>query len=119
MKKFTPLLMLILSLLFLTSCNSTQALSPTQNKTLHNLTRPAEKKEAGIMQRSLDNWLEKDWTPTVEKNAAIKKINENKERNFTLQEYVDKVAAYAGDDNETTNTSHSEEMNVLPAIGAH
>ena len=69
------------------------------------------------MQQSLDNWLKNDWTPTVEKDEKIKEINEDKERSFTLQEYVDKAVIYSNESNSSTEKSHVEEMKSLPAIG--
>ena len=69
------------------------------------------------MQKSLDNWLQTDWTPTVEKNETIKKMDENKSRNFTIQEYVDKAGAYIKNKPASDKPSMKEQMDKLPVIG--
>ncbi len=117
MNKLILLSITTLSILSLTSCNSSNGVSPSQNKAVNGVTQATTYKEDGAMQQSLDNWLNKEWTPTVEKDETIKKINQDKSRNFTLQEYVDKAVVYSKEDNSSTEKSHSEEMNSLPVIG--
>ncbi len=117
MNKLALLTITTFSILSLTSCNSSNDVSPSQNKALNGVTQATTYKEDGAMQKSLDNWLNKEWTPTVEKDEKIKKINKDKNRNFTLQEYVDKAAVYSKEDNSSTGRSHLKEMNSLPVIG--
>lgn len=91
------------------------------------------------MQNSLDNWLKDEWTPTVEQDSNIQKkymkeevvvegetnttksqevkYTEDKERAFTLQEYVDKAVAYQKAKPNDENSSHVKQMESLPAIG--
>ena len=44
-------------------------------------------------------------------------MNQDKNRSFTLQEYVDKAAVYAKEHNSSTENSHSEKMKSMPVIG--
>jgi len=79
------------------------------------------------MQKSLDSWLKTAWTPTVEKDAKVqqkymkpvdsKKYEEDKQRGFTLQEYVDKAGAYMKARPNDYNTSHAHKMESMPVIG--
>lgn len=117
MNKYTQLTITTFSLLFFTSCSSSNEVSPSQNKALKSVTQATTAKEDGAMQKSLDSWLNKEWTPRVEKDATIKKVNEDKERNFTIQEYIDKAVVFSREDNSSTGKSHKEEMNSLPVIG--
>lgn len=91
--------------------------TPTQNKELNSVSPTNQTKKDGAMQKSLDTWLEKDWTPTVEKNETIKKVNEDKDRNFTLQEYVDKAGAYLKNKPKSDEPSMKEKMDKMPVIG--
>ncbi|WP_345979445.1 hypothetical protein [Sulfurimonas sp. HSL3-2] len=91
--------------------------APTQNKALNSVSPTNQEKKDGAMQKSLDNWLEKEWTPTVEQNETIKKMNEDKNRNFTLQEYVDKAGAYIKNKPKSDEPSMKEKMDTMPVIG--
>ena len=91
--------------------------SPTQNKALNNVSPTNQEKKDGAMQKSLDTWLEKEWTPTVHKDEEMKKIDENKSRDFTLQEYVDKAGAYIKNKPKSDEPSMKEKMDAMPAIG--
>lgn len=84
-----------------------QAVSPSQTAT----------SEGGVMQKKLDTWVEKEWTPAVETNESIKAMNEDEERPFTLQEYVDKAAVYMENKPESDKPSHSQQLEELPVIG--
>ncbi|MBU0631160.1 hypothetical protein KKA17_00800 [bacterium] len=94
-----------------------EIITPTKNKELNTISPSHQDKEDGKMQKSLDNWLENDWTPTVEKNETIKKMDENESRNFTLQEYVDKVGAYIKNKPKSNEPSMKEKMDKMPVIG--
>lgn len=91
--------------------------APTQNKVLNSVSPTNQEKKDGAMQKSLDTWLEKEWTPTVEQNETIKKMNEDKNRNFTLQEYVDKAGAYIKNKPKSDEPSMKEKMDTMPVIG--
>ena len=91
------------------------------------------------MQKSLDSWLKNDWEPTVSKDKEIQKkyMQEKKEtktktsaketqkahfvdkknKNFTLQEYVDKASAYMKAKPNDYNSSHVKKVESLPVIG--
>lgn len=94
-----------------------QVASPTKNEALNKVSPINQNRQDGAMQKSLDNWLETDWTPTIQKDEAIKKVNENKSRNFTLQEYVDKAIAYSKNKPDSNESSGIQNMNKLPVIG--
>jgi hypothetical protein len=104
--------------LSISACSTAQSPTPSKNEALLSVTSGKEKKKEGAMQKALDNWLEKEWTPTVEKDEEIKKVNEDEKRAFTLQEYVDKAEVYSDSKaKDKESTSHAEEMNRLPGIG--
>ncbi|WP_457745361.1 hypothetical protein [Sulfurimonas sp.] len=86
------------------------------------------------MQKALDQWLQKEWTPTVEKDSTIQKkymqekiikkdkgeekvFIEKKSRNFTLQEYVDKISVYMQAKPSDYNSSNTHKLEQLPVIG--
>jgi hypothetical protein len=127
--------------LVLSNCSSSKVeVTPSQNSELNKISKSnASRKKPGAMQRSLDSWLKDDWEPTVSKDKKIQqkymqeeKIDtkkkessttkkkhyvEKKDKNFTLQEYVDKASAYM-----EAKPTHKEESNVkkmesLPVIG--
>lgn len=108
MYKLTLLTITTFSMLSLTSCSSSNGVSPFQKKALNDITQASAKKEDGAMQKSLDKWLNEEWTPTIEKDEAIKEINQDKGRNFTLQEYVDKIVVYRRENNSSVENFHSE-----------
>ncbi|WP_345992415.1 hypothetical protein [Sulfurimonas sp. HSL-1716] len=94
-----------------------EIVTPSQNKELNAVSPTHQNKKDGVMQKSLDAWIEKEWTPTVDKNETIKKMDENESRNFTLQEYVDKVGAYIKNKPKSNEPSMKEKMDKLPVIG--
>ena len=84
------------------------------------------------MQKSLDSWLHNDWEPTVSKDKEIQKKYMKKEkvveskssktsvkedRNFTLQEYVDKASAYMKAKPNDYNSSNVHKLESMPVIG--
>ena len=99
------------------SVKTEETVSPTKNEALSKVSPLNQDRKDGAMQKSLDHWLETDWTPTVDKNETIKKIDENKSRNFTLQEYVDKAATYIKNKPDSNESSGVEKMSKLPVIG--
>lgn len=107
----------IITLLFLTSCSKVGGANPSQNEALKSISGVQEKKESGSMQKSLDSWLEKTWTPSIQKDENMKKIDENKERDFKLQEYVDKMNIYNKENNSSSDNSHAKKLDSLPVIG--
>ena len=91
--------------------------APTKNEALNKVSPSNQEKKDGAMQKSLDNWLEKVWTPTVQKDEKVKKIDANESRNFTLQEYVDKAVAYSKNKPDSNETSMKDKMDKMPVIG--
>jgi len=80
------------------------------------------KKEKGILQKSLDNWMEEEWNPSFEGNATQAARDENASHNFTLQHYYDKSQIYLEKQEEKKagiedEPAHYEKMNQLPVIG--
>ena len=124
MKTITLASATILTILSLSSCSSKVETPPSQNAALKEVS-PNGKDKSGAMQNSLDSWLITDWTPTIEKdeeiNTKYKKTEQNsteiKERNFTLQEYVDKAGVYLKSSPKSHETSHVKAVESLPVIG--
>jgi hypothetical protein len=107
-----------ISILSLSSCSSNSSVAPSRNEALNSVTNStAEKNNKGSMQKSLDIWLKNEWTPKVEKDEAIKAKNQDKDRDFKLQEYVDKSEVYMRESNSTTKDSHYKRMESMPVIG--
>lgn len=118
MKNLTTVTFVVFALLSLSSCSSSQTVNPSQNKALNSVSASNQGTEVkGAMQNSLDNWLEKEWTPTVEKNETIKTKNEDKGRDFKIQEYVEKIEVYKKESNSSVEESHLKKINTLPVIG--
>jgi len=92
--------------------------NPSQNSALNTISPTQRNNDGnGLLQKKADNFIENDWTPTVEKNSSIKATNEDKERPFTIQEYVDKAGVYLDAQPDSNKTSHKEKMDQLPGIG--
>jgi len=140
MKHITTILTLQIFILTLSGCGYTADVSPSQNTELKKVTPSQNCKKShncekkGYMQRALDEWLEEEWTPTVEKDEAIQKkymevktikkadkeekvLIEKKDRDFTLQEYVDKASAYMKAHPADHENSHVKKVESLPVIG--
>jgi len=120
MKKLNILIIAALTTLSTTGCTTTKVGNPSQNSALNSVTSSGKNQKSGAMQNSLDSWLKDDWTPSVEKDEKIKAKYQDENRDFTLQEYVDKSEAYVKDKNTTTynkENSHSERMKSMPVIG--
>jgi hypothetical protein len=52
----------------------------------------------------------------LSKNSEVKYV-EKSDRNFTLQEYVDKAGAYMEDKEPTSGTSNVKKLESMPVIG--
>ena len=94
-----------------------EPVSPTKNKALTKVSPLNDGRADGTVQKSLDSWLETVWTPSVDKNETIKKIDENTSRNFTIQEYIDKAGVYIKNQPKSNEPSGVENLSKLPAIG--
>jgi len=141
MKQLIIISNLLLLAFVLSNCSSSSAkVTPSQNTALNSISNSnAGTKKEGAMQKSLDSWLKNDWEPTVSKDKEIQKkymqekkeaksktsAKENqkshfvdkKDKNFTLQEYVDKASAYMRAKPNDYNSSHVKKVESLPVIG--
>jgi hypothetical protein len=141
MKQKNIITVTLLSLLVgVSGCTSSTNVSPQENKELNNVSSTTTNKKPGLMQTTLDGWLKDDWTPTVEKDPEIKKkymkkrvvkkgenntteeiveykYTETEDRNFTLQEYVDKAVAYQKAHPNDYNNSNVKKLESMPVIG--
>ena len=64
----------MLTFSFLTGCASENVTPPSQNNALNSISNSnAAKEKKGIMQESLDSWLQDDWLPTIQKDKNIRK----------------------------------------------
>ena len=112
------IIMTMLLLFFFTSCSKVKGANPSQNEALNSVAGNTKNKEDGFMQKALDSWLENEWTPATQKNEEIKKIDKDENRNFTLQEYINKMELYNKDKNSTqTDESHIKRIDSMPVIG--
>ncbi len=148
MKKTIITLTFTISTLFLlNSCSSKVNISPSQNSALNSISNSGGKAKAGYMQKSMDSWIQNDWTPEVSQNKEIQKkymkkvedstiheeiekqdanklqtpdvnvqYKEDENRNFTLQEYVDKAAVY-GKSHPADEKSNVKKLESMPVIG--
>ncbi len=122
--------------ILLSGCATNAPVAPSQNSDLNKISNSGGKEKPGLMQKSLDSWLKNEWTPTVNKDKKIqkkylKKENtnssdtngtkekyvEDKERNFTLQEYVDKASAYMKAHPSDDKESNVQKLENMPVIG--
>ncbi len=91
---------------------------PSQNPGLQRVSpMPVAASEGGTMQESLDQWTKEEWTPITEQDEKIKAMNEDEDRPFTIQEYVDKAMIYHANKPESGEPSHNEHLDTLPVIG--
>lgn len=134
----------ILSITFISGCSSKTEVAPSQNSALNNISPSGKDKKAGYMQKSLDSWLKEEWTPTVTQDKKIQKkymkkvavsnngennttaqegteaesyYVEDDDRNFTLQEYVDKAKAYIDSKPNNYEKSYTKKVESMPIIG--
>lgn len=120
MKRLIITLYLCLSFLLLTGCTINGTTQPSNNEALNKISNSSSKNKKGSMQKALDSWFNEEWTPTVEKDEEIQKKYINKkeeEKYFTLQEYVDKRAAYLKAHPSDYNNSNVHKMETMPVIG--
>jgi hypothetical protein len=116
MKNSMKIITLIVTALILGACSSDKVVNPSQNSALNSVSN-SQKEKTGAMQESLNNWLNKEWTPSIEKDEAIKEKYADEKRDFTLQEYVEKSEVYIKENNATAKNSHVDKINAMPVIG--
>ena len=137
MKQLTITTLAISAFILLSGCATEAPVAPSQNSDLNKISNSGGKAKPGIMQKSLDSWLKNEWTPTVNKDKNIQKkylkkedgstkadnnnteekYVEDKDRNFTLQEYVDKADAYMKAHPSDENSSNVKKLQNMPVIG--
>ena len=110
------IILITLTFIFV-GCSTTNSHAPNDNNTINQITNSTKHKKEGKLQKNLDEWLKNEWTPSVETNETIKKINEDEKRDFTLQEYVDKAVIYIKENNNSYENSHTNKINSMPVIG--
>jgi len=123
--------------ILLSGCATDAPVAPSQNSDLNKISNSNGKAKPGLMQKNLDNWLKNEWTPTVNKDKKIQKkylkkedgsieevsntteekYVEDKERNFTLQEYVDKTSVYMKAHPSDDKDSNVKKLESMPVIG--
>ncbi|MBE0514880.1 hypothetical protein [Sulfurimonas sp.] len=140
------IIMTILAVTLFSACSKVDGVNPSQNQALNSVSGKTEKKKSGYMQQKLDKWLNKEWSPVVEgikgengtsklvevktgtllkemtkeeviKQKEVQEKYSNEDRNFTLQEYVEKMALYNSTHASDEDESHAQKINSMPAIG--
>jgi len=117
MKQLMKIFVITLSLSFLISCSNHTQTRPSNKSSTHNVIPTVSKEKAGFMQKTLDSFLEDDWEPTVKSDKTIQKKYIEKESSFTLQEYVDKTAAYMHAKPADYEHSNVHRLEQMPVIG--
>jgi len=137
MKQLITTSLTISALILLSGCATDAPVAPSQNSDLNKISNSNGKAKPGLMQKSLDSWLKNEWTPTVNKDKKIQKkylkkadgsieevsndteekYVEDKDRNFTLQEYVDKASAYMKAHPNDGKESNVKKLESMPVIG--
>lgn len=128
-----------ITLVSLLGCATGGSVAPSQNESLNVISPSGKQQKAGAMQHSLDSWLKDDWEPTVKKDETIRKkymkekvvetektngkkktkvvYEEDNNKSFTLQEYVDKAAAYRKAHPNDYEHSNVKKLEAMPVIG--
>ena len=126
---------IFLSLVLFTACSTSQDISPSQNSALNKISKSNATTDKGSMQSLLDNFLQNEWTETLSKDKEIqkeymqeievtdangtvsKKYVEKEDKPFSIQEYVDKRAAYIKAHPSDHNKSNVHKLEMMPVIG--
>ena len=131
MNKLITNIMLCLSFITLVGC-SQNSTNISRDNNIDKVSPKHTTKEAGYMQNMMDSFLEDDWMPTISKDENIQKkymkknsevessendYIEDKDRAFTLQEYLDKAKAYSDAKPTDYNSSNSKKLDEMPIIG--
>jgi len=109
---------IFLSLVLFTACSTPQNISPSQNDALNKISNSNVKKENGSLQSLLDNFLQNEWIPTLNRDKEIReKYIQKEDKPFSLQEYVDKRAVYIKAHPSDHNKSNVHKLEMMPVIG--
>ena len=135
----TKITLTFLSSSLIIGCSSSSSVAPSRNSALNSISKStAAKPKDSFMQKAMDNWFKNEWTPTISKDKEIQKkymrkdgstktvykdgreeihYVEKDDKPFTLQEYVDKAAAYRKAHPNDYEHSNVKKLESMPAIG--
>ena len=116
MKQENIIILSTLMIFGLNGCAIDSTLSPSQNTELNVVSESQSHKE-GYMQEHLDRWLKNEWEPTVKSVDKKYKKKKQKNKSFSIQEYVDKAILYHKKHPLDENASYYNKLNHLPVIG--
>ena len=130
MIQLIKIFVITLSLLFLIACSSHTQNTNVKSYDLDNVSPTVTKEEVGFMQSIYNDFIDNEWEPTISKNESVREKYMKKDGNstemkyvednsnaFTLQEYVDKAAAYSGEKINDENSSNVHRLEQMPVIG--
>ena len=139
MKHFmTQITLTLLGSSLMIGCSALSSSAPSQNSALNSISSSNGKAKDGMMQNIMDSWFKNEWTPTVSKDKEIQKkymrkdgstktvykdgreeihYVEKDDKPFTLQEYVDKAAAYRKAHPNDYEHSNVKKLESMPVIG--
>ncbi|MDF1876772.1 hypothetical protein JHD47_02960 [Sulfurimonas sp. SAG-AH-194-L11] len=109
----------ILLFTLFTGCVTNPKVTPSQNRVLNSISKSnAQKKESYFLQKQTDAFLKKEWKENVLEDKEIQeKYEKNKNRGFSLQEYVDKVEVYSTKKEKSATSSNVSKLQTMPVIG--
>lgn len=110
MKQIIKLYITIIAV-FINACSLSTPTISSQNHDNKTLQQENKTKESGYIQRNLDEWLEKDWNP------AVAEKEEDTQKRFKLQDYVDKASLYIKSHPNDINGSNVKKLEAIPVIG--
>jgi len=130
MKRLYTTLTLNMALFTFVACSHSEPVAPSQNSALNSISNSSGKEKSGIMQQGLDSWLEKEWSPAIQKDEQVRekymqeteesgeiKYRDKENKPFTLQEFIDKSDAYFKAKESELDDSHVQKLESMPVIG--
>ena len=130
MIQLIKIFVITLSLSFLTACSSHTQNANVKSYDLGDVSPTVTKEKVGFMQSTYNDFIDNEWEPTISKNEVVRKKYMKRDENstevkyvednsnaFTLQEYVDKAAAYAGEKSDDEKGSNVHKLQLMPVIG--
>ena len=119
MKQLIDIFLIFLSSIILAGCSNKVEVSPSQNSALNSISTSNADTKKGSLQNNLDNFINGEWFEAIGNDKEIqKKYEEKEERDFTLQEYVDKAAAYKKVHPSDHEHSNIHKLESIPVIGS-
>jgi len=133
MKQLAHIILIGLSLLCVVGCGGTTQITPSKNSALNSVSRSdAGKKQKYFMQEQIDDFVAKEWIPTLAKNKEIRKkyltkhvdaktgeesFAEKQSTTFTLQEGLEKLRAFQKANPQDYSSSNVKKLESMPVIG--